>query len=669
SGRKTHIEVELQRATIEIEGTVVTAGYYSQKTDKSNSTTDFSAEEVRRSPGSAGDVSRIISILPSIAKVNDQVNSLIVRGGTPTENAFYLDNIEIPNINHYPIPGSSGGPISLINVDFIQDVSFSAGGFSALYGDRLSSVVELKFREGNREELDAQLDLNFAGIGITAEGPLVRDRGSWMFSVRRSYLDLLTDAIGTGVAPRYSDYQGKLVYDLSPKHRLSVLGVAGVDLIEFEKEQSIEDGNSFYGKWDGYEYAAGVNWRFLWSSRGYSNTALSVLGTGYRGDFYETKSDKRLTEEFFLERLLQIRNVNTFQFSDIDYVEFGVEAKLALSDYDYVFDEYTNVLGDTVPRLIVDKEVKTPKVGAFAGYTWRPAPRLSATWGVRFDYAEYNEQSHVSPRLSLSYRLSERTTLNAATGVFYQNLPLSLLAQRDRNRDLKDPLAYHYVLGVSHLLTESTKLTVEGYYKRYDNFPMDPMQPQLFVADELVYRGFFGNYENLVDEGEAEAYGVELTLQKKLVQGIYGLLSASYFRARYKDLNGMWRNRVIDNQAVFGVEGGYKPNNKWELSVRWIYAGGPPYTPLDLDASRAINRSVYDRMRVNESRYPDYHSLNLRVDRRFHYRRSSVIAYLSVWNVYNRKNVSTYYWNEIEGKEDVIHQWSLLPVGGVEFEF
>jgi hypothetical protein len=669
SRRNTFVEAALQPRMVEVGGFQVTSDYFAEDPARPTSNTDFSGEEVRRAPGSAGDVSRIVSVLPSIAKVNDQMNSLIVRGGTPTENGFYLDNIEIPNINHFPLPGTSGGPISLINVDFIQDVSFSAGGFGAPYGDRLSAVMDLKFREGNREEFDGQLDLNFAGFGLVGEGPLVRDRGSWMVSVRRSYLDLLVDAIGTGVAPRYSDYQGKAVYDLSPSHRLSVLAVVGDDFVDFDSDQSVEDGNNFFGVYEGFEAAAGVNWRYLWGKKGYSNTSVSVLATELTAAFYETDSGDWLTDETTSEKALQLRNANVLTFGRGAYLEFGVEAKGLFHNYDVHVVEYTDPLGHYQPELNVLERLRSSRAGTFASLTAGPTTALAATLGLRYDYLEYNRHGHLSPRLSLAYQSGAGTTLNAAAGLYRQHLPLALLAQYPRNRALRDPLAYQYVLGLNHLLTDQTKLTVEVYFKRYDHFPVDPGQPQLFVVDELTYRGFFGNYLNLQDVGRARSYGLEVTIQKKLVEGTYGLVSGGLSRSEYRGLDGIWRDRVYDNRLVASAEGGYKPNNKWEFSLRWIFAGGPPYTPLDIERSRLLNRSVLDGMRVNDERMPAYHSLNLRFDRRYNFSGSSLIVFFSVWNVYNRKNVAQYYWNEVAQDQDVLYQWSLLPVGGLEFEF
>jgi hypothetical protein len=219
-------------------------------------------------------------------------------------------------------------------------------------------------------------------------------------------------------------------------------------------------------------------------------------------------------------------------------------------------------------------------------------------------------------------------------------------------------------------LTDNTKATVEVYRKDYSSFPIDPQQPSLFVVDELFYRyGFFFNHESLTAAGKARSTGIEATVQKRLAENLYGLASAAYFRSSHMGADEAWRDRVFDNRLVLSLEGGYKPNSTWEFSGRWIYAGGPPYTPFDVDASTSLNRGVLDQTQMNGARYPDYHSLNLRVDRRFHFSGSNMIVYLSVWNAYNRKNVASDYWDEIGNVQDVSYQWSALPIFGIEYEF
>jgi hypothetical protein len=274
SNRVTTVNADLRTATIESDEVVVQAEYFQKKDEQALSSINFSGEEIRRAPGSAGDVSRILMSLPSVAKVNDQANTLIVRGGSPIENTFYIDNIEIPNINHFPSQGASGGAIGMINVDFIEDVDFFTGGFSAIYGNKLSSIMNLTLREGNREKVEGQLDLNFSGFGGIIEGPLFSDKASFMFSARRSYIDFLIKMVdvGSSVAPTYGDIEGKIVYDINKKNKLMLVGVFGDDHLSTTQDVAIENKMVFYGDQDIYQSTIGLNWRSLWSSKGYSNT-------------------------------------------------------------------------------------------------------------------------------------------------------------------------------------------------------------------------------------------------------------------------------------------------------------------------------------------------------------------------------------------------------------
>jgi hypothetical protein len=254
-------------------------------------------------------------------------------------------------------------------------------------------------------------------------------------------------------------------------------------------------------------------------------------------------------------------------------------------------------------------------------------------------------------------------------GRFRQFLPLILISQHAEFIKLNAPLADHYVLSVSQMLTENTRLTVEGYLKEYRRLPLDPAQPSLFVIDESNDQNGYLNHERLVASGKAFARGVELMVQKKLMEKLYGIISGSLFRARYQGFDGVWRDRIYNNRFIMTIEAGYKANSKWEFGMRWVFAGGAPYTPFDEAASSAARTGIYDERRVNSERLPDYHTLNLRVDRRFNFRKTNLIVYLSVANVYGRENVASYFWSEVENKKRTMNQWGMLPIFGVEFEY
>lgn len=671
TNRTTIVNCELKSSSIESEEVIVQDSYFQNNTEQQISSINFSGEEIRRAPGSAGDVSRILMSLPSVAQVNDQSNTLAVRGGSPIENTFYIDNIEIPNINHFPSQGASGGAIGMINVDFIEDVNFFTGGFSSIYGNKLSSIMDISFREGNRKEFDGQLDLNFSGFGGIIEGP-ISESSSFLISARRSYIDFLIKMInvGSSVAPTYGDIESKFVYDIDKNNKIMLIGVFGDDHMNSDQQNAIDNKMVFYGDQDIYQTTIGINWRSIWGNNGYSNTSVSFNSMKYIEDFYETGSANLILNNRSNEMFFQFRNINYYQFNKQNSLKFGIEAKHSISQFNNWYSSYTDAIGNPFESFKIDENANNNILSVFGSYSSKLTNRFELTLGGRSDYFSSQNEFKFSPRFSLSYLFSDQTKLNFSSGVFYQSLPSEFLVINETNKNLNIPSSQHYIFGIEQLLTESTLLKFEIYQKNYSNFPMDTFQPEIFFIDEVYYNdATLLNKNILLDNGEAKTIGAELTIQKKLAKDFYGLIGASYFNAKYKSLNGNWKNRIYDNQFIFNIEGGYKPNFAWEFSIRWIYAGGRPYTPFNILESENLNRGVIDENRINEERYPAYHSLNLRVDKRFTFSNSNLVLYLSIWNAYNRENVATIYWNQITNKQDMVYQWGILPIFGVEYEF
>ncbi|MBP6672411.1 MAG: TonB-dependent receptor, partial [Bacteroidetes bacterium] len=475
--------------------------------------------------------------------------------------------------------------------------------------------------------------------------------------------------IGTTAAPKYGDVQAKIVYDLSPQHKLSLVFLGGDDHNNPDRTVAEENDMLFYGNQDIYQNAGGLVWRALWSSNLYSNTSLGVQSTNAAEDFFETNTGLPMVKNHSTQTAVSLRNSNRIRFSDAHSLEFGIETKQLTEQYDNAFGRFTTAVGDSTPATAVNRTINAAKLGAFITYIVRPFSPLTLTIGTRADHFSYNDRMTISPRASFSLALNDITTFNLSSGMFYQNMPLSLLSQDARNKGLRDPYAVHYIAGVDHLLSEEIKFTAEVYLKEYYDFPVDPSDASLFLVDEMFYRGglYFGHGQ-LTNDGKARSLGLELTLQKKLAEDLYGLASVTLFRTEYQGADGVWRRRVFDNQMIVSIEGGYKPNAEWEFSARWIFAGGTPYTPLDLYRSAAEKRAVLDPARINGERYPAYHSLNVRFDKRFHFENSNLVVYLSAWNAYNQKNIAAYFWNEKERKQDTIYQWNLLPIFGVEYE-
>ncbi len=670
--RFSEVNAVMKEMLIEREAVTVTAGYFSQSGDEGGSSVVFGREEIRRAPGSAGDVSRIMMSLPSIAKVNDQSNSLIVRGGSPMENAFYVDNIEIPNINHFPTQGASGGPIGLLNVDLIEDVQFYSGGFSSIYGNRMSSIMDIQFRQGNEKEFDGQLDLNFSGFGAVLEGPLPGRWGTWIFSARRSYLDLLVKSfdLGTSIAPVYGDLQFKSTLKLSSAHQLTFLGIWADDHNQPDHKTALENQMQYFGAQDINQTTVGINWRGVWGPVGFSNTSLSMAGTSYKEDIARSSDQAPLMNNDSREMTYTLRHVSRLRIFPRLMLEAGGELKAFRSEYNNRYQDLKSPDGQSIPDLVLRNDFQNNLISSYMNLSLTLPVNWTITGGLRYDYQTQARKSLLSPRLNLSWQAGPRTTLNLSWGRFYQILPTLFQAQMPMVVRFDPPRATHAIFGFHYLLTENTRLSIETYYKTYRKLPLDSLQPANSILDEIVYGyGFFLTHEHLINSGQADARGIEWTIQKKLATHFYGLMSGSISQSRYRDLTGKWRNRSYDNRFIFSIEGGYKPNSRWEFSSRWLFAGGAPYTPMDLIKSAQQNDAVYDDTKINANRYPDYHSLNIRFDRRFHFKESNLVLYISVWNLYNRKNVATWYWNPMTKQQDAIYQWQMLPIFGLEYEF
>lgn len=646
----------------------IQAGLFQDQVEEPAPVSSFSQEEVRRSPSSSGDVARIIATLPSVSQLNDQKNSLIVRGSSPNENLYLIDNIEVPAISHFPFQASGGGAISLINVDFLDQVSFSPGGFSAMFGERMSSISQIRFRDGSRDRFLSQLSLDMVGIGAVAEGPLFCRQSSWMLSFRRSYADLLTKMMETGVTPGWSDLQGKISWDIGDRHRLVVIGIAGWDESDMDGEEARKTGQDYYGLTRDNSATIGINWFAMWGPGAYSDTSLALSRVRYRQDWSWSFDDSAAIANDSLDSGVNLRHQTTLTLSGGHRLRIGAQAQLLHGDYRYRSASALNPLGEPLAAVDSAIDFKAQKAALFADWTLPLPGRASLTLGVRGDYFSSTRSLDGSPRLNLNLPLSRRLNLDLYAGLFRQNLPLLLLTQHEGNRALYSPRCRQLGGGLSWRMDEYNQFTLALYGKFYRHLPVDPSQQDLCLLDEQFNQYRFSS-QALEDHGQARAFGLELTWQKKMHHRFYALANLALSRSQYRNADGVWRSRISDRRYLFNLTGGYKLGRTWDLSARWLIAGGVPYTPFDEAASRAANAGIYDLNRINAARLPAYHSLNLTLDKKFFFSASSLTLTCSLWNAYNHDNIAYLFWNRVENRLAQEMQWSLLPVLGVEFEF
>lgn len=650
------------------EEVTVQANLFQDQSEEPSPGTSFSQEEVRRSPSSSGDVARIIASLPSVTQLNDQKNCLIVRGSSPNENLYLIDNIEVPAISHFPFQGTGGGALSLVNVDFLDQVSFSPGGFSSMFGDRMSSITQLRFRDGSRTRFNSQFSLDMVGIGAVVEGPIFSEKASWMLSYRHSYADLITRLMKTGVTPSWSDLQGKVSWDLNERHRLVLIGMSGWDESDFSSEEARKTGQDYYGLSRDNSATIGLNWFALWSSAAYSDTSLSLSRIHYLQDWSWTFDASPAIANDSLDSALGIRHQTTFNLHGGHRLRIGGQVQLLSADYRYQSAAMLNPLGLQTHEVDSSIILEARKAAVFSDWTLPLPGRVSLTLGLRGDFFSGTDSLEWSPRLNLALPLSEKLSLDLYGGMFRQSLPLLLLTQHQDNRKLNSPHCRQLGGSLTWRMDEYNQFTVALYHKTYRHLPVDPTQSELCLLDEQLNLYRFSS-QALTDTGEARAFGLELTWQRKQHRRFYALANLSLSRSRYRNNGGAWHHRISDRRYLFNLTGGYKIGKSWDLSARWLIAGGFPYTPFDMTASHNANAGIYDTNRINGARLSAYHTLNLTLDKKFFFSGSSLILTFSLWNAYNHENIAYIFWNRVENRQDQEKQWSLLPVLGIEYEF
>jgi len=632
----------------------------------------FTSEVATKLPGTYQDMSRILSSLPAAAHVTDKSNDLIVRGGSPWENGFFIDNIPIPNINHFQRQGQSGGPIGLVNVQLIDDIQLLTGGFSAKYGNRMSSIVDINFKEGRKDKFHSSAVLHLAGFGGLFEGPIFKKRGSWILSLNRSYYDVLARIVGYNVAPRFGDVHFKFTYDLNPRNKLTLLNIYGDSSLEYDLEEAVELGFNDYLHFGTSQNTSGINWFTNWGNSGYSNTSLSY--SFFRIEHSITASNQEssnrkysLTQEYNGD--LYFRSSSYFKIGRSADIQFGIDLNNHMIVFDNFISAHISRWEEDLPEAQAEGRTRASQSGAFVMLSFRPVSLVTATAGLRMDHYSYNDHWRLSPRISLAWNAAKKLTLSAAFGMFHQNVPLSILATNKENKKNRDPYAVHYVVGISYRVFEDMNLSIDIYDKEYRALPLTPEDPTQFIMDTGVDMGFYRSYDVLLDFGKAYARGVEFLLQKKLMKGFYGLVSGTVFRSRFRDVLGVWRNRINDNVYALKIIGGYLPKKGWGLSVRFNLSGGLPYTPLDPELSKEYNRRIFIKEKALSERYQPYMTLDIRVDKEIRWNKSTLFIYLGATNFLNKKNVDSYFWNRIENKQDVFFQAPILPVFGFELVF
>ena len=649
TSRPTFLVFELREAAFETGEVVVRARLFDDAPDAPVSVQTLGAEEIRRTPGGQNDISRSLLALPGVASGVDTRNDLLVRGGGPGENAYFVDGIEIPQINHFATQGAAGGALGLLNVDFIREATFYTGGFPVRYGDAASSVLVIENRPGSPKAIAGDFTLGASEAGLSLDGSIGSDL-NWTFSARRSYLQFLFQFLDLPIRPAYWDFQNRIEWSPTRDDRFVYFGLWAIDDFDIVAP---DDPDDFEGAEtasrvldnDQRSYTQGVSWRRLVPG-GFFTTAFSRSYQDFTFADTDEDGDDLLSNDA-QEAAWRLRTDGDLRLAR--GLTLGIGAGASRETIETVFFQRAT------PATPFDNDLRfSTDLGLWKGFGYAQLTarllhnRLSLTAGLRADATDFLDQTAVaSPRLSASYALTEQWEVSAAVGRFTQSPELIALSVRNAdgdfvNRGLQWIDVGQLVGGLSVTPQPSLRVGLEGFYKRYNDYPVSASDPRVSLANLGGDYGIVGA-EPLLSGGKGRAYGAELSAQQRLTNRIYGLGAYTLAWSEFTGADGVYRPSSWDVRHSLSLTGGIRLG-AWEVGTRLTVQSGRPFTPFDLEASAEeyalSRRGVPDLDRLNTERTPAYGRWDVRVDRRFDLGRSiNGVVYVDVQNVLNRENV------------------------------
>lgn len=624
--------------------------------------TILEARQITAQPGSVEDVFRVLQSSPGVVATDDNRNDLLVRGAGPIETETRVDGISVPNASHLAGQGGGSGGLSMIPPWLIGRATLEAGGFSVAFGERASSVVDLSLRGGNPARIAGAVAAGVGGGWGVVEGPLGRGRGAWLVSFRRSFLEVVADSvIDDEILPRYFDSIIKTDVWLTARHRLGVLLMGGQDNVV--SRSSVDNFETFRD--DQTIGVAGVRLSSQWNTR----TSSSLTVSYSLNDLDIVARDRKAVDfrDNSKEVELRVEGSATRRLGRLGDLVGGVSLKRASLSFDLFEAAYRNEFGSLVSTVSSKSRETISDAAGFAELTTGIGTRLRTRVGVRVDRSGAADGVYASPRARIEYRLADGIRVSGAAGLYRQGIPYVWIGSLPENGRL-DPVRCRQVMaGVEVVRARATRIVVEAFDKRYTGYPVDPVAPARVLISALAdfESPFVGA---LVGAGRVHARGVDTALSTRVAGRIDAGLGYSYWHVTQQGLDGVWRPGDYDISHQGRVALGYT-RGRLRAGASWRYTSGRPHTPFDVPASIKANTGRYDKTRINGTRMPPYHRLDVRAEWTFRVGRATLVAYGEVNNAYNRDNVFLYEWNRSAKAARPVYQWGRLPAAGVRVEF
>ena len=654
------IEINLEPSDFSINEVVVNVDKFIKKEESPLSMQTIGIKEIESNPGSNRDISRVIQSFPGVGSTPAFRNDVIVRGGGPSENRFFLDGVEIPVLNHFSTQGASGGPVGIINADFIRNVNYYSGSFPANRSNALSGMFEFVQKDGSRDKTNFQATLGASETALTLDGPIGKNT-SYIFSVRRSYLQFLFTAIGLPFLPTFNDYQLKLKTDIDKKNQITIISLGSLDNLTLNEGIDKPDAAQEY----------------ILTQIPINNQWSYTIGAVYK-HFTQTGSHNLILSRNMLNnQFYKYPDNDESQEKSLDYNsresenKFRYEYNIRSNAYKFNFGanlENANYSNSTSQKLFIDNRlIDFSYSSAFDIYKYGLSgqvsrrffsERLLMSLGIRFDGNTYNEQmsnllNQFSPRFSLSYSILDKTQINAGIGRYYQLPAYTTLGFRDSRDILVNEESAEYIganhlnLGLERTVNKNILISGEVFYKDYFQYPINTLTGASLANEGANYSSVAGATE-IISAGKGSALGFEL-LNRINLKRFNLLASYTFVRSKFTDINGKFIPSSWDSKHLLTVTGSKEFKGNWRAGFKWRFVGGLPYTPYDLETSSYVTawnvngQAYFDFNQLNALRFKSFHQLDLRIDKNFFFKNWSLMVYVDIQNVYNFKNTGQNY--------------------------
>lgn len=666
SSKEIVLNIELEENAIQANEVTIVAEQDKTKTNNKMATVSsrvFSAEDASRYAGSRGDPARMAANFAGVSGANDSRNDIIIRGNSPLGVLWRLNGTDIPNPNHFGSLGSTGGPISILNNNTLDNSDFMSGAFPADYGNATAGVFDLKMRSGNNEKYEFLGQIGFNGFELGAEGPFSKKKkaGSFLINYRYSTLAAFKYIgldFGTGDAvPQYQDITFKVDLPTKKAGKFSIWGIGGLSYVELLSSQQSKKNNLYgYSGRDTYFKAnvgaCGISHTYLLNSSSYTKFNIGVSGQEnfIQADRVDTNmTPYKITPEYRNNSSTLKYSANfTYnkKFNARNFINMGVYYDLFYTTFIDSTDNFDS-LGFITLR---DYKGETSLGRVFIQWQHKFNDKLTLNTGFSYQYFLLNSAQSPEPRLGLKYEINKKQSLSFGAGMHSQVQPLYLYFATANtsqgniatNKNLDFTRAIHGVLAYDVNIANSVRIKTEIYYQYMYGVPVRSRK-DYFSSINLGADFNSPNVDSLVSNGTGENYGIELTLEKFYSRGYYFLITASLFESKYTGSDNVQRNTAYNGNYVFnalaGKEFKIKEKHIIALDIKLTYAGGKRYVPIDLAASIASGDERRDGSQAYQKQYPDYFRMDVKPSYKLNTKRFTHELNVDLQNVTRHDNV------------------------------